>query len=131
MTLRYEDRQRLYNDGFTAYEISHYAKARAPDGTRQPPMDIDSPLWQAVRAKRIVRATRIAQDYQKTHGKEISRRYLSRLLNQWYVRHPKADPFDWLKREYRRLKKVTGKKVKKATRRLQGFPGARQYVRRK
>jgi hypothetical protein len=127
-TLNQEQMNRLYDAGFSKFEIETFDQAKEKDGTYQKPFNIDSPVWQEVIKKRTERAKRIRDGYYADTSRPLDRRWLSRIINEWYVQHKNADPFDWLKREYRRIKHLTGKKVKKATRKLQGFAGARQYT---
>lgn len=117
----------LYRLGFTRYEIETYDSATDPMGNLQPYIDLESPVWQKVQRNRVRRVNKIRREWLEAYGKPIKRKPLDNLLNAWYAQHPLADPWEWLKKTYKRVRGSTGQQVadsarrKKATGRMKGF----------
>lgn len=117
----------LYRLGFTKFEIETYHSATDPLGNPQPYIDLDSPVWVKVQRSRVQRVNKLRKEWFEAYGKPMQRRQLDTLLNSWYAQHPLADPWEWLKKIYKRGKGSTGQQVadsarrKKAARRTKGF----------
>lgn len=126
--LRNSDAIYLYDSGFTWKEIHYFRTALTPDGRRQPLIDLDGNVWQLAINTRFRKVENIKEGYFKAHGENISRSWLSKILNEWYVDNPNSNPFDWLKREYRRIKSMTGKQLKEAVQRLKTFPTTKKFI---
>ena len=127
MSLKPVDRRTLFDAGFTTYEIKIFHFATDPKGNRLPKVDLSNPVWQEMIRERGVRSQRIKDAYFKTTGNEMSRWKMAREINKFYARHLVADPFDWLKLAYRRIRHLKAEAAKTASSRLSKFPGARGY----
>jgi phosphopantetheinyl transferase (holo-ACP synthase) len=127
-TLTKFQQELLHDEGFSRYEIAQYDQATKTSGEYEAQFDLSSPVWLEVIAERRERIHRIKEAYYKATGRTISKSWLYRQINLFYVQHPKTDPFDWLKKAYRKIKHISSKTVATATRKLQGFLGARPYT---
>lgn len=94
MSLKTEDKTTLSNAGFLPYEIKIFDTAKAPDGTSQPVIDLRSPVWQ-----RTIQSRREWTDDKEHRG--WTQDEIEGAIMAYYQRHPKADPFAFLKAEYK------------------------------
>lgn len=127
-TLTRFQKKLLRDEHFTWREIKEFDRAKTPSGKLQERYDLSSDVWVEMIRERRDRVQRIKGAYYRKTGKDISDSLLSREINLFYVQHPKSDPFDWLKKAYAKIHHIDSKTVEKATRRLQGFLGARPYT---
>ena len=92
--LSIEDARRLKDAGFLEYEIQELSKGKAPDGRDQPPIDLNSPVWQrALDARRGWVADKVNRGWSEIEIETEARRY--------YVAGAKRSPWDFLKAEYK------------------------------
>jgi hypothetical protein len=102
-----EDRELLHIYGFSPREIRELDEAKDPAGKPQPTLDIrNSPAWQSVLFKRLNLIDKLNRQYKKDTGKKLTRHKRLFIINTYYTSGEKKSPFDWLKDEYRRLKKA-------------------------
>jgi hypothetical protein len=106
MTLKELDKHRLYVAGFTNREIEEIANATDPSGKPQPQIDLDSDAWKATIAHRRQTVAKLRADFKRTHGRELDRMTYDRIIDQWYQRGLKRNPFDWLVEAYAKGKKA-------------------------
>jgi hypothetical protein len=119
----------LRKAGFTNDEVETFNKAMRPDKvTPQKQINIMDDVWREVIRERKERVARMKSNYaDKHHGKQMTDRQISREFNLWYVRRKTRNPFDWIKKAYRRLHQMTRKSLLQAERRTQDAPGNRPY----
>ena len=90
------DGWRLRRAGFTHREIDTYAGAVTSTGADQPPILLDSPVWQKVMRRRRRIAKRLQGRYEEDTGQELSRMRLDRFIDAQGI-----DPWEWVKLEYK------------------------------
>jgi len=99
MTISANDAQKLRDAGFSEWEINELSNARTPDGKDQPPINIDSPAWQAVlKSRKEWTDDKIRRGWRR---KEIE----NEIMN-YYNKDTRRTPFDFLKAEYRPRKRI-------------------------
>jgi len=99
MTITIEDSDKLERAGYLEFEILEYANATNPDGSPQKPINLDSPVWQAMMKSR----------YEWTQDKlerQWERDEIKREIMAYYERDKKRSPFDFLKEMYKPRKKA-------------------------
>lgn len=99
MSISGADADRLKQAGFLESEIQELAEAKTVKGEDQPPINLDSPAWQAVLESR--REWWIDKVDRGWTEHEI----VNELMN-YYRRDKSRTPFDFLKAEYRPPKRV-------------------------
>ena len=98
MALSFDDAKRLQEAGFLDFEIEKIAEAETVDGKEQPPVDLSSPVWQRVLESRASwMADKVAKNW--------SQEEIERNIMDYYARGAKRNPYDFLKAEYRPIKK--------------------------
>jgi hypothetical protein len=85
--------------GFTRREITELDNSKAPDGNPQPPIDLNSPVWQEALFTRQDLVGKIAKQYEFDFKKKITRPRIDNIINGYYSTS-KSSIFDWLKIEY-------------------------------
>lgn len=99
MSLSIADATRLREAGFLQGEIEELSEAKDTSGKDQPPILLDSPVWQAVMKSR-----------QEWWVDKVNRNWteedIQREIMGYYERDEKRSPWDFLKAEYRPPKKV-------------------------
>ena len=94
MTISTFDAQRLRESGFLEAEIMAIAEAKTAKGEDQPPVDLDSPIWQSVmESRRDWRVDKISRGW--TEYEIVSE------LQNYYRRDSRRSPFDFLRAEYK------------------------------
>jgi hypothetical protein len=94
LTISANDAARLRQAGFLESEIEGFANAVTSDGKPQPPIDIDSPVWQAVlESRREWWVDKIDRGW--TEQEIINE------LQNYYRRDAKRNPWDFIKAEYK------------------------------
>ena len=93
------DRQRLKRAGFIPMEIYRYDAGVGPDNEPQPPIDLNSPLWQTAMQTRFE-----WMDDKRRRG--WSDTEIGNEIANYYARGRKRTPWDFLKAEYRPPKRV-------------------------
>ena len=104
MTITFKDARILMRAGFTKREVDEFNKATQPDGKPQPPIDINSDAWRGALAKRRAWTDRIRAEYSIEHNRQLSPELYERIVNEWYSRSGKRNPFIWLTAGYRKVK---------------------------
>jgi hypothetical protein len=92
------DRKLLYAEFFTIREIREFDNMHTPDGMIQE-VDIRSPLWQAVRARRLSAANRL-------RNQGFADSAVRKQFDTYFRQKTGGKPFDFLKTEYKPKKKV-------------------------
>jgi hypothetical protein len=95
----------LREAGFTLREIRELAESVDPKGNPQPPININSPAWQAALKNRTAWINRARRDFQAVHKTPLTRARFDQIVDQWY-RKNKGSPWDWLKITYQPRKKM-------------------------
>ena len=99
MTISVEDAKILRESGFLESEVLRFSESKTPEGVDQPPIDISTPVWQAMlRSRREWVEDKIAKGWDK--GEVTSE------LRAYYKRDESRSPWDFLKAEYRPAKRV-------------------------
>ena len=99
MTISLEDAHRLTAAGFVDSEVEAYATATDPKGNPQPPIDLNSPAWQAaLKSRREWIEDKVDRGWSP---EEINAEILG-----YYARGAKRNPWDFLKIEYKDPQKV-------------------------
>ena len=99
MSLSSYDAQLLMQAGFIEKEIMDLADAVTPAGTPQPPINLDSPAWQAMIQSRMEWvADKVNQGWSEWQIREE--------IMAYYARSGSRSPFDFLKLSYRPSKRV-------------------------
>ena len=115
MTISAADADRLRQAGFIESEIEGFANAVTADGKPQPPVNLDSPVWQRVlESRREWWIDKVERGW--TEHEIISE------LQNYYKRDAKRNPFDFLRAEYRPPKKKDYMEIarKRATAQIAG-----------
>lgn len=99
MTISQRDAERLHQAGFLVTEIEALSVAKMPDGKDQPPINLDSPAWQAVLQSRSSWRDRLVQKGWDEEG-------ITNEIRDYYRKDDRRSPWDFLKAEYRPQKKV-------------------------
>ncbi len=99
MTISASDASRLREAGFIEEEIMAIANAKTATGGDQPPVKLDSPVWQAVMESRrewwIDKVERGWKEYEIVNE-----------MQNYYRRDNKRNPYDFIKAEYKPPKKA-------------------------
>lgn len=99
MSLSDHDVLKLKTSGFTNFEIFELANAKDPEGKDQPSIDLDSPVW-----------VKVIESRQQWWEDKIKRGWAEEeIVNElmaYYDRDKTRTPWDFLKAEYRPVKKV-------------------------
>jgi len=99
LTISSRDTDILRHAGFIESEIEGFANAMTTKGEPQPPIDIDSPVWQAVIESRkgwwIDKVDRGWTEHE-----------IVAELQNYYRRDSKRNPFDFIRAEYKPPRKV-------------------------
>ena len=98
MALSFDDAARLKEAGFLDYEIEKIAAAETVDGKGQPPVDLSSPVWQ-----RTLESRRAWVDDKVNKG--WSQEEIERNIMDYYARGARRNPWDFIKAEYKPIKK--------------------------
>jgi len=99
MTITNDDSDRLERAGYLEFEILEFANATNPDGSPQKPINLDSPVWQAMLKSRY--------DWiQDKIERRWTRDEYTREIMAYYERDKKRSPFDFLKEMYKPPKKA-------------------------
>jgi hypothetical protein len=98
LSISFEDGERLRAAGFLEWEIEKIAEGTLPDGSPQPPINLNSPVWQ-----RVTESRRNWVDDKIARG--WSEADINTNIMDYYVRSPKRTPFDFVKAEYKPVKK--------------------------
>ena len=94
MSISQADAARLREAGFLDLEIEQIANAATAKGEPQPPIQLDSPIWQAVmESRRDWRVDKISRGW--TEYEIVSE------LQNYYRRDSRRSPFDFLRAEYK------------------------------
>jgi hypothetical protein len=94
LTISANDAARLRQAGFLESEIEGFANAVTSDGKPQPPVDLDSPVWQAVlESRREWWVDKIDRGW--TEHEIINE------LQNYYRRDAKRNPWDFIRAEYK------------------------------
>lgn len=99
--ISFSDQSILYKCYFTRREIKSFDVAIDPSGHQQPVVDLRSPVWKAVIARRQQLAKGLARAYRSDTGLELTRKKLDAILDNFYHAGQRRSPFDWLKLEYK------------------------------
>lgn len=99
MTISAADAEKLRHAGFTEQEIIDLAEAKTATGADQPPINLDSPAWEATLKSRI-------NWWQDKLDAGWTANEILDSLGDFYRRDPRRTPFDFLRAEYRPPKKV-------------------------
>lgn len=121
MPISHSDAQFLRTQGFTLKEIIHLSEATSPDGTLQPTVDIDSPVWRSMISDRIEIVNIIRDQWFADRGLPMTQRQLDYVINQWYAQGILKDVWDWIKATYRREKIMEAGTVRDAIDRVQNL----------
>lgn len=98
MTISANDASRLRQAGFIESEIMEFANAVTAKGEPQPPVDLDSPVWQSVlESRREWWIDKVDRGW--TEHEIVAE------LENYYRRDSKRNPFDFIRAEYRPPKK--------------------------
>jgi hypothetical protein len=103
MTVNAGNRQILLTFGFTAREVDAFDAALAPDGTRQAEVDLSSQVWNDVIMARQELVRQLRDTFEREQGRTLTRQKRDMLLNTFYT--GEADPFVWLRKEYKPMPK--------------------------
>lgn len=98
MTISFEDGERLKAAGFLDWEVGKFAEAVLVDGQPQPNINLNSPVWQ-----RVIESRRNWIDDQAARGSTSEE--IATTIMDYYGRGAKRSPFDFLKAEYKPVKK--------------------------
>jgi len=99
LSISSNDAERLRAAGFLDQEIYEIASATTPDGQQQPPIDLDSQVWQNVLESRVKWIEqKLADGWNEERIREE--------IMAYYRRGTSRNPFDFLKAEYRPPKRV-------------------------
>jgi hypothetical protein len=94
MTISAKDAEILRDAHFLESEIESFANAVTSSGNPQPPINIESPIWQAVLTSR-----------REWHDDKIQRGWTQEEivaeLENYYKRDKKRNPFDFIRAEYK------------------------------
>jgi len=102
LTLSFSDARRLKEAGFTDNEIVMFAASTLPNGSAQPRVELDSPVWRSVlESRREWVLDRINNGWDKYE--------IDIALNNYYRRKSDRSPFDFLKKEYYSTKNINYK----------------------
>lgn len=121
MTISIRDGEYLIKQGFTKQEVNTIAAAIDPEGKPQPPVDLNTNLWQAVIRDREIIVEKIREQWFRDRETTMSRRQQDYIILQWYAQGLVVDVWDWIKFSYRRDKKITSQAVREAALRIQGL----------
>jgi len=98
LTISANDASRLRQAGFIESEIEVLANAITTKGEPQPPIDLDSPVWQAaIESRREWWIDKVDRGW--TEHEIVAE------LENYYRRDSKRNPFDFIRAEYRPPKK--------------------------
>ena len=94
MTISANDASRLRQAGFIESEIEGFANAVTANGEPQSPIDLDSPVWQAViESRREWWIDKVDRGW--TEHEIVAE------LENYYRRDSKRNPFDFIRAEYK------------------------------
>jgi len=94
LTISANDAAMLRQAGFLESEIQGFAEAKTTDGKDQPPVNINSPVWQAViESRREWWIDKIDRGW--TEHEIVAE------LENYYKRDSKRNPFDFIRAEYK------------------------------
>ncbi len=99
MTLSSADAERLLAAGFLEGEVRELAEAKSPDGKDQPPIDLNSPVWQSVMKSR--------QEWiQDKVARNWTEEEILREIMAYYERGEGRSPWDFIRAEYKPVKRA-------------------------
>lgn len=124
MSLKAGDEETLRLAGFTEFEIRRFETATTPDGAPQPPLELDSPVWQRVlESRRSWIEDKIDKGWTESE--------INAVIMEYYKRDSKRNPFDFLKAEYKPpLKRDFYKGVRERSQRMINSKLGKYYGRR-
>ena len=94
MTISASDARRLRESGFLETEVMAIAEAKTATGADQPPVNLDSPIWQAVMESR-------REWWTDKIGRGWAESEIVSELQNYYRRDKSRNPFDFLKGAYK------------------------------
>jgi len=99
LSISSEAAQQLLDAGFLGSEVQDIAEAKTSDGKDQPPIDINSPIWQSVMKSR-------RDWWQDKRDRGWSEEEIITELMNYYRRDKSRTPYDFIRAEYKPPKKV-------------------------
>jgi len=94
LTISVADAARLRQAGFLETEVTTIAEAKTVTGADQPPVNLDSPIWQAVMESR-------REWWTDKIGRGWTESEIVNELQNYYRRDKSRNPFDFLKSAYK------------------------------
>ena len=94
MTISAQDATRLTQAGFLESEVQAIAEAKTVTGIDQPPVNLDSPIWQSVMESR-------REWWTDKLDRGWTEHEIVNELQNYYRRDEKRNPFDFIRAEYK------------------------------